>query len=63
VIALLADSTDIALFGPGEAKIELAAEIEKNSEMRKKVRTVETCERMTENQLIAKGKAFFSAKT
>ena len=63
VIELLADSTDIALFGPGEAKIELAKEIEKNREMHKKVSTIEACERMTENQLIAKANAFFSART
>jgi hypothetical protein len=62
VVELLADSTDIALFGPGEAKIELAKEIEKNKDMHKKVRAVETCERMTEKQLIAKVNAFFSAK-
>uniref|UniRef100_Q3ARK0 Host attachment protein n=1 Tax=Chlorobium chlorochromatii (strain CaD3) TaxID=340177 RepID=Q3ARK0_CHLCH len=63
VIALLANSTEIALFGPGEAKIELAKEIEKNSDMHKKVSIVETCERMTENQLIAKIKSSFSAKS
>ena len=59
VIALLADSSKIALFGPGEAKVELAKEIEKISELHKKVRTVEPCERLTENQLTAKAKAYF----
>jgi hypothetical protein len=56
VIALLGDSSGIALFGPGEAKIELAKEIEKVAELQKKITEVEPCERMTENQLIAKVK-------
>jgi hypothetical protein len=56
VIALLGDSSKIALFGPGEAKIELAKEIEKVSGLHKKITEVEPCDRMTENQLIAKVK-------
>ncbi|NTV06886.1 MAG: hypothetical protein HGA59_10365 [Chlorobiaceae bacterium] len=59
VIDLLSDSSKIALFGPGEAKIELSKAIEKVTELQKKVKAVEACERMTENQLIAKVKAFF----
>jgi hypothetical protein len=59
VIALLGGSTDIAIFGPGEAKIEFAKAIEKVNELHKKVKAVEACERLTENQLIAKVKAFF----
>jgi hypothetical protein len=62
VIELLGDSAHMALFGPGEAKIELAKEIEKSNDMHKKVRAVEACDRLTENQLIAKVKTFFSAQ-
>ncbi len=62
VIELLGDSAGIVIFGPGEAKIELAKEIEKVSELHKKVATVETCERMSENQLIAKVKTAFSVQ-
>jgi hypothetical protein len=63
VIELLGDSYRIAIFGPGEAKLELAKEIEKVSEMHKKVTAVEASERMSENQLIAKvKKAFFVQK-
>lgn len=58
VIKLLGDSTNIAIFGPGEAKIELAKEIGKSSELHKKVLSVETCERLTENQIVAKVKIF-----
>ena len=62
VIGLLGDSASLALFGPGEAKVELAKEIEKLNELHKKVTAVEACDRLTENQLIAKVKAFYSAK-
>ncbi len=58
VIKLLGDSTNIAIFGPGEAKIELAKEIGKSGELHKKVMGVETCERLTENQIVAKVKIF-----
>ncbi len=58
VIKLLIDSANIAIFGPGEAKIELAKEIAKSGELHKKVLAVETCERLTENQIVAKVKIF-----
>jgi len=61
IIALLGDSDSIALFGPGEAKGELAKEIRSNHDLQNKITAVETCERMTENQLIAKVKAYFGA--
>ncbi len=59
VITLLEDSSDIAIFGPGEAKIELRNEIAKNSTLHKKVSLIESCDRLTENQLIAKVKLVF----
>ncbi len=59
VIGLLADSASIALIGPGEAKIELAKEIGRVSELHNKVAVVEICDKLTEKQLIAKIKAFF----
>jgi hypothetical protein len=62
VIVLLGDSDNVALFGPGEAKIELAKEIEKVADLHRKEVTVETCDRVTENQFIAKVKTFFSSK-
>ncbi len=58
VIKRLGDSDHIAIFGAGEAKVELAKEIAKTSELHKKVTAVETCERLTENQFVAKVKAF-----
>jgi len=59
VIALLDDSDDIVIFGPGEAKVELSSEISKARALHEKVKAVETCDRMTENQFVAKVKAYF----
>jgi hypothetical protein len=61
VIGLLGDSDRIAVFGPGEAKVELAKEIAKAGELHKQDVSVEACDRLTENQFIAKVKTFFSA--
>ncbi len=61
VIELLADSSKIAIFGPGEAKIEFAKALGKVNELHTKVTGVEACERLTEKQLIAKVKTLFLA--
>ena len=56
-----ADKVDkIYIFGPGEAKLELAKEIEKIKGQRDRIATVETADRLTENQIVAKVKSFFS---
>ena len=62
VIELLGDSDNVALFGPGEAKIELAKEIEKVAALQRKEVAVEACDRVTENQFVAKVKTFFASK-
>jgi hypothetical protein len=62
VIELLADSSKIAILGLGEAKLEFAKEIEKLNDLHTKVTGVEACERLTENQLIAKVKTLFIAR-
>ncbi|NTW52306.1 MAG: hypothetical protein HGB22_06945 [Chlorobiaceae bacterium] len=59
VMHRLEDSTEIAVFGPGEAKTELGNEIKKNKQLQNKVSVIEACDRLTENQLVAKVKAFF----
>jgi hypothetical protein len=59
VMALISDSSDLAIFGPGEAKTELENEIEKEGDLQKKIRIVEPSDRLTENQIVAKVKAFF----
>ncbi|NTU57832.1 MAG: hypothetical protein HGB00_02770 [Chlorobiaceae bacterium] len=59
VINRLEDSSEIAILGPGEAKTELGNEIKKHGRLQEKVATVEACDRLTENQLVAKVKTLF----
>lgn len=61
IMNLLGDSDAIAVFGPGEAKKELAGEIGAVHGLREKISTVEPCDRMTENQFIAKVREHFAA--
>lgn len=62
VIALLGGADTIWIFGPGEAKKELAAEIAKVHRPGGKVKAVEACDRMTEKQLVAKVRSRFEAE-
>lgn len=50
----------IFIFGPGEAKCELKKEIEKIKGQHGRIAAVETSDRLTENQIVAKVKLFFS---
>jgi hypothetical protein len=59
VIKILGDSDAIVIFGPGEAKTELAKEMETTGVFLGKVRGVETLDRVTEKQFIAHVKDFF----
>jgi len=60
IIELLAGSDAIAVFGPGEAKTELAKEIGAVHGMQEKIRSVEPSDRMTENRFVAKVKDYFA---
>lgn len=49
----------VYIFGPGAAKQELAGEIEKTKSLRVNIVAVETCDKLTEPQIVAKVKTFF----
>lgn len=49
----------ILIFGPGEAKTELMAELEKNKAMAKRVVGMESADQLTENQIAAVVRSFF----
>jgi hypothetical protein len=51
---------DIFIFGPGEAKIELKKHLEKSKDLGMQVRGIEPADKMTERQIVAKVKDFFS---
>jgi hypothetical protein len=57
----LKDADGIFLFGPGEAKLELKKEVEKTKELINRINAVETTDKMTDRQIIARVKAFFKA--
>lgn len=59
IIDLLKDAKQIFIFGPGEAKIELKKEIEKNNVFLDKISDIETTDKLTEPQIVAKVKKYF----
>lgn len=61
VIEKAGKADDIFIFGPGEAKLELAKEIEKIKGQKHKIAAVEASDRLTENQIVARVKSFFLA--
>ncbi|MEI8247729.1 MAG: hypothetical protein WCI51_17975 [Lentisphaerota bacterium] len=49
----------VYICGPGAAKTELEKEMAKAKSQHAKVEAVETCDKMTEKQIVAKVKSFF----
>ena len=49
----------VYICGPGAAKTELEKEIAKTKNPHAKIEAVETCDKMTEKQVVAKVKSFF----
>jgi len=60
IIKKIEDMDRIYLFGPGEAKIELKKEIAKKRELAAKKLAVETADKMTEKQIAARVREFFT---
>ncbi|MFA7231134.1 MAG: hypothetical protein WC071_07670 [Victivallaceae bacterium] len=60
VINTVNNDDNIFIFGPGEAKQEFLKEIEnKKTVLFSKIVEIETCDRITENQIVAKVKFFY----
>ena len=59
IINLLKEAKRIFIFGPGEAKIELKKMIEKNKLFSNKISDIETTDKLTEPQIVAKVKKYF----
>ncbi len=49
----------VYICGPGAAKTELDKEMKKEKNMHARIEAVETCDKMTEKQVVAKVKSFF----
>ena len=59
IIDVLKEAKHIFIFGPGEAKIELKKEIEKNNVFLDKISDIETTDKLTEPQIVAKVIKYF----
>ena len=59
IAGVIMDSEAIYIFGPGEAKHELCKHIEKLKELSRRVVGVETTDKMTDRQIVAKVKKYF----
>ena len=60
IIRRIRDASKILILGPGEAKAELKKEMEKSKELAAKKTTMESADKMTEKQIAAKVRQFFS---
>jgi len=60
VLSHLSDVESLYLFGPGETKTQLAKKVSTDNELSNKLKKVETADSMTQNQVVAQVKAFFS---
>lgn len=57
---VLKDSKELYIFGPAEAKKELQKELENDNQFKAELRAVESADSMTENQMKARVREFFS---
>jgi len=62
IIECLKDADKILIIGPGEAKLELKKEISKSKILATKIVDVQTCDKMTNNQIAAKVQSYFDNK-
>lgn len=62
VLSALKDADAIFLMGPGEAKIEFEKAIKKHKAMQKRLRKVETAGKMTQKQMIAHVKKYYTSQ-
>jgi stalled ribosome rescue protein Dom34 len=60
IIAQIRDAEAIQIFGPGEAKIELAKRLEQDG-LKEQIIAIETTDNMTDNQIAAKVRERFQA--
>jgi hypothetical protein len=61
VVSLIRNADAIWIFGPGEAKIELENRL-KQDELGDRIVGIETVDKMTDNQITAKVRDYFSRK-
>lgn len=60
IIHQIRDGKKIFIFGPGKAKIELEKEIKRTNDLATKIIAVESADKMTDHQIVAKVKNVFA---
>ena len=59
VIEILKTADSILVMGPGEAKLEFEKALEKHKSLRNKLLEIQTADKMTKNQMIARVRKFY----
>jgi hypothetical protein len=59
VVSALKDVDSIFIMGPGEAKVEFEKVLNRQKAMQKRLLKVETADKMTKNQMIARVRKFY----
>ena len=62
VMSVIRNADSILIMGPGKAKIELEKAIKQNKDIQKRIRKVETVDKMTKNQMIAYVRKFYQSE-
>ena len=62
VVAAIKDVDSIFIMGPGEAKIEFEKVLKRHKAMQKRLLKVETADKMTKNQMIARVRKFYKTQ-
>ena len=62
IIEFVKDADKILIMGPGEAKLELKKEASKSKVLATKIVDLQTCDKMTNNQIAAKVQSYFDNK-
>jgi len=62
VVAALKDAGSVFVMGPGEAKVEFEKVLKGQKAMQKRLLKVETADKMTKNQMIARVKKFYKSQ-
>ena len=63
IVASLQDVNSIFIMGPGKAKIEFEKILRRHKAMQKRLVKVETADKMTKNQMIARVKKFYKSQS
>ncbi len=60
VVGYLQDAGSIYIFGPAETKTLLGKSLMENKQLAAKLKKTESCDHLTQNQILAKVKAFYA---